>query len=111
MTDTGFWADGGRVTRLAAVYARDAGTGTLVRDDAAGARGMKPPVFLSGGDGLVGSAADYHRFTQCLLRGGELDGVRLLGARTVRLMFRNQLPGGAARSTPSSSPARPKIWR
>ncbi len=96
MTDTGFWAEGGRVDRLAAVYARDAGTGALVRDDTAGARGMKPPVFLSGGGGLVGSAADYHRFTQFLLRGGELDGVRLLGAQTVRLMFRNHLPGGAS---------------
>ena len=41
-------------------------------------------------------AADYHRFTQFLLRGGELGGVRLLGQRTVDLMFRNQLPGGAS---------------
>ena len=96
MTDTGFWADGGRAARLATVYERDAGTGALVREDEAGARGMRPPVFLSGGGGLVGSAADYHRFTQFLLRGGELGGERLLGARTVRLMFRNHLPGGAS---------------
>jgi CubicO group peptidase (beta-lactamase class C family) len=96
MSDTGFWAEGERGTRLAAVYARDAETGTLVRDDAAGTHGMKPPVFLSGGGGLVGSAADYHRFTQFLLRRGELDGVRLLGARTVQLMFRNHLPGGSS---------------
>ena len=38
---------------------------------------------------------DYHRFTQMLLRGGELDGVRLLGSRTVAYMARNHLPGGA----------------
>lgn len=95
MTDTGFWAEGRRGARLAAVYARDAGTGTLTRDDAAGARGTKPPAFLSGGGGLVGSAADYHRFTQFLLRRGELDDVRLLGERTVQLMFRNHLPGGS----------------
>ena len=37
------------------------------------------PPRLSGGGGLIGSAADYHRFSQMLLRGGELDGARLLG--------------------------------
>ena len=96
MTDTGFWADGERATRLAAAYGRDPADGKLVRDDAETAQGTKPPAFLSGGGGLVGSAADYHRFTQFLVRGGELDGVRLLGARTVDLMFRNHLPGGAS---------------
>jgi CubicO group peptidase (beta-lactamase class C family) len=53
------------------------------------------PDFLSGGGGLVSSAADYHRFTQMLLGGGQLDGVRLLGTRTLRYMARNHLPGGA----------------
>ena len=43
----------------------------------------------------MSSAADYHRFTQMLLGGGELDGVRLLGTRTLRYMTRNHLPGGA----------------
>jgi CubicO group peptidase (beta-lactamase class C family) len=43
----------------------------------------------------VSTAGDYHRFTQMLLRGGELDGVRLLGPRTVAFMTRNHLPGGA----------------
>jgi CubicO group peptidase (beta-lactamase class C family) len=48
----------------------------------------------------VSSAADYHRFTQMLLPrpdspAGELDGVRLLGPRTVAYMTRNHLPGGA----------------
>ena len=96
MTDTGFWAEGERAARLAAVYGRDSADGKLVRDDAACAQGTTPPVALSGGGGLVGSAADYHRFTQLLVRHGELDGVRLLGARTVALMFRNHLPAGAS---------------
>jgi CubicO group peptidase (beta-lactamase class C family) len=43
----------------------------------------------------VSTAADYHRFTQMLLGGGELDGARLLGPRTVAYMTRNHLPGGA----------------
>jgi len=55
--------------------------------------------MLSGGGGLVSTAADYHRFTQMLLpRGespaGELDGIRLLSPRTVRYMWLNHLPGG-----------------
>ncbi|MDT7580574.1 MAG: hypothetical protein QOK35_1838, partial [Pseudonocardiales bacterium] len=53
-----------------------------------------PPSLLSGGGGLFSTAADYHRLTQMLLRGGELDGARLLGPRTVAYMTRNHLPGG-----------------
>jgi len=53
------------------------------------------PSAPLGGSGLVSTAADYHRFTQMLLRHGELDGVRVLGARTVAYMTRNHLPGGA----------------
>jgi CubicO group peptidase (beta-lactamase class C family) len=96
MTDTGFRAEGERAARLAAVYARDPATGKLTRDDVARARGVEAPAYLSGGGGLAGTAGDYHRFTQFLLRGGELDGVRLLGAHTVERMFRNHLPGGAS---------------
>ena len=54
----------------------------------------RPPTLHAGGSGLVSTAGDYHRFTQMLLRRGELDGVRLLGPRTVAYMTRNHLPGG-----------------
>ncbi len=54
---------------------------------------VQPPVLYSGGGGLVGSIDDYARFCQCLLNGGELDGVRLLGRKTVQFMRQNQLPG------------------
>jgi CubicO group peptidase (beta-lactamase class C family) len=108
MTDTGFWAEGERAARLAAVYARDRATGKLTRDEAAGARGAERPAILKGGAGLVGSAGDYHRFTQFLLRGGELDGVRLLGGHTVEQMFRNHLPGGASYT---ELQPQPPAWR
>lgn len=49
--------------------------------------------FYSGGGGLVSSTADYHRFARMLLRGGELDGARLLRADTVERMRSNHLPG------------------
>ncbi len=55
--------------------------------------------MLSGGGGLVSTAADYHRFTRFVLGGGELDGVRLLGPRTLAFMMRNHLPGGSDLAT------------
>jgi len=98
MTDTGFFAPPEDLPRLAALY----GMGPdrkAARLDALGAAARKPPTLLSGGGGLVSTAADYHRFTQMLLPraespAGELDGVRLLSPRTVRYMWLNHLPGG-----------------
>ncbi|MBB1157347.1 MULTISPECIES: serine hydrolase domain-containing protein [Amycolatopsis] len=91
MTDTGFWTSD--TDRLAALYLPAPGTKKLVRNDAFGAVGTSRPACLSGGGGLVSTAADYHRFTQMLLRRGELDGVRILSPRTVDLMTANHLPG------------------
>jgi CubicO group peptidase (beta-lactamase class C family) len=69
--------------------------GALVRNRSLGDRTLRPPELLAGGAGLVSTAGDYHRFTRMLLQGGELDGVRLLGPRTVAYMTRNHLPDGA----------------
>jgi CubicO group peptidase (beta-lactamase class C family) len=49
---------------------------------------------LMGGGGLMSTAADYLRFCQMLLNGGELDGVRLLSPKTVALMASDHLPPG-----------------
>ena len=54
---------------------------------------LNDPPLYSGGGGLVGTADDFARFCQCLLNGGELDGVRLLGRKTIEFMRKNQLPG------------------
>ncbi|MFF4876283.1 serine hydrolase domain-containing protein [Micromonospora sp. NPDC000668] len=94
MTDTRWWVEGDEAERLAALYAPDPRSGQAVRYDRLGSLAYRKPVLHSGGGGLISSAADYHRFTQMLLRGGELDGVRLLGPRTVRFMTRNHLPEG-----------------
>jgi CubicO group peptidase (beta-lactamase class C family) len=94
MTDTRWWVDNGEAPRLAALYVPHPRTGKAMRYDEFGKRALEKPALLAGGGGLVSTAADYHRFTQMLLRGGELDGVRLLGTRTVRFMTRNHLPGG-----------------
>jgi CubicO group peptidase (beta-lactamase class C family) len=95
MTDTGFAVADADRGRLAALYGPHPTTGRATRNDAMGARALEPPVFLSGGGGLVSSAADYARFARFLLQEGEFDGVRLLGPRTVRFMATNHLPGGA----------------
>lgn len=88
MVDTAFHHAG---DRLAALYA--ATPQGVLRHDAMGQEAQTPPRLHSGGGGLVSTAADYHRFTQLLLRGGELDGTRLLAPRTVAMMTSNHLPG------------------
>jgi CubicO group peptidase (beta-lactamase class C family) len=103
MTDTAFCAAPDDLPRLAALYG--AGPNRKpARLDTLAESVRTPPAFLSGGGGLVSTAADYHRFTQMLLHrqespAGELDGVRLLSPRTVRYMGRNHLPGGADLAT------------
>jgi CubicO group peptidase (beta-lactamase class C family) len=92
MTDTAFHTT--ETDRLAALYVAKPGEGGYTRHERMGAVALREPTFLSGGGGLVSTAADYHRFTQMLARGGELDGVRLLGPRTVAYATRNHLPGG-----------------
>jgi CubicO group peptidase (beta-lactamase class C family) len=51
-----------------------------------------PGVFERGGHGLFGTAGDYFRFAQMLGNGGALDGVRVIGRKTLELMHSNHLP-------------------
>lgn len=94
MDETGWSVAEADLGRLAALYTRGP-DGSLVANTALGDDATRPPVLHAGGAGLVSTVGDYHRFTQMLLRGGELDGVRLLGPRTVDFMTRNHLPGNA----------------
>ncbi len=117
MTDTRWWVDpaGDDAKRLAALYVPGPAVpgpavpgpavpgpavpggdgGAVVRYDPVGRSALEEPAMLSGGGGLISTAADYHRFTSMLLRGGtSSDGDRLLSSRTVRFMTRNHLPGG-----------------
>lgn len=94
MTDTSFFVDADRVHRLAALYATGPNLPPLVRYDKMGDVVRRTPSWFSGGGGLASTTRDYTRFTWMLLRGGELDGVRLLSPRTIGYMTRNHLPGG-----------------
>ena len=75
MNDTSFGVEG---EDLAALYVPQPGTRKAVRNEAFGAVGRGRPDCLLAGGGLVSTAADYHRFTQFLLRRGELDGPPLV---------------------------------
>jgi CubicO group peptidase (beta-lactamase class C family) len=97
MTDTAFYAAPEDLGRLAALYARNI-EGKAGRYNSIAEEVRKPPVMLSGGGGLVSTAADYNRFLHMLLHradspAGQLDGARLLSSRTVAYMSRNHLPG------------------
>jgi CubicO group peptidase (beta-lactamase class C family) len=98
MTDTAFYASAEQLPRLSALYARGPGQLAVRANMLDEAR--VPPHMLSGGGGLIGTAADYNRFMAMLLDlpsspAGSLDGVRLLSPRTVAYMGRNHLPGNA----------------
>lgn len=94
MRDTWFFPPDSMRERLTSVYAVTA-EGALVRAPE-GAMGQGdyiqgPRQDFSGGAGLVSTAADYVRFLQMLLNGGQLDGVRLLSPATVTLMTTGQV--------------------
>jgi CubicO group peptidase (beta-lactamase class C family) len=97
MSDTFFQVPADKANRLGMVYVFDAPSNKLV--EAKRLFGMadvpdytKPPSMESGGGGLVSSTTDYARFCQMLVNGGELDGVRILSPRTVKLMGTNVIP-------------------
>jgi CubicO group peptidase (beta-lactamase class C family) len=85
MPDAGFWVPPEKHDRIADVLPAPPEGRRLLLDVS------KPPKFESGGGGLVSTAADYARFLQMLLNGGELDGVRLLSRKSVELITTNQL--------------------
>ena len=88
MVDTGFWVPPEKLHRLVDPPAGDAEFLFPDRDV------TKPTTMFSGGGGLVSTAADYLRFCQMLLNGGELDGARILLPATVKLMTTSALPDG-----------------
>lgn len=67
-------------------------TGLKLQDAPDTSAYLQPPALFSGGGGLTASMRDYARFCQMLLGGGELDGQRLLGRKTVEFMRQNHLP-------------------
>jgi CubicO group peptidase (beta-lactamase class C family) len=94
MSDTDFMVPAAKASRFAACYAATADGRMTLQDDPQTSGFLQPPGFVSGGGGLVSTAADYLRFCRMLLNGGALDGVRLVSPKTLELMSMNHLPGG-----------------
>ncbi|HVF93021.1 MAG TPA: serine hydrolase domain-containing protein [Sphingomonas sp.] len=103
MDDTFFQVPADKLDRLTDCYTFVAGKGRVMYDRGEASAWSRPPRLLSGGGGLVSTALDYHRFTSMCLNGGELDGARIVGRKTIELMTRNHLPGGSDLSTMSRS--------
>jgi len=96
MVDTGFSVGDDAHERFAACYMLHPVTGeTSLVDGSTGSPYLKEPPYLSGGGGLVSTMHDYHRFCLALMNGGELDGQRIIGPRTLGYMTTNHLPGGS----------------
>lgn len=107
MVDTGFHVDDSRAGRFvdnhspAAAIAQLNGTAPdgdpaalVCIDKAERSPYRNPATFLSGGGGMVSTMADYQRFCDMLLNGGELDGQRVIGPRTLAYMTRNHIRDG-----------------
>ena len=94
MHDTAFHVPDSEIDRFAASYGRRKDKTLKLLDNPEKSAYREPPNFLSGGGGLVSTTEDYLRFCRMLLHGGELDGKRVLGRKTIELMSMNHLPGG-----------------
>jgi CubicO group peptidase (beta-lactamase class C family) len=92
MVDTGFFVPAAKLSRLVNIH-RLNDDGVLEMLKAPGDPSKKP-AFLAGGGGLFSTTADYLRFCQMLLNGGELDGKRILSRTTVDYMMRDHVPQG-----------------
>lgn len=103
MDDTFFQVPADKIDRLTDCYTFVPGKGRVMYDRGEASAWSRMPKLLSGGGGLVSSALDYHRFNTMLLNGGELDGARIVGRKTIDLMTTNHLPGGSDLATMSQS--------
>jgi len=106
MVDTGFSLPAEKADRFAALYGpSDGSPAYTLLDDPLTSSYLRPRTYFSGSGGLVSTMADYLRFCRMLGNGGVLDGVRIIGPRTIRLMASNHLPGGADLATMAQSAA------
>lgn len=92
MVDTAFSVPPAKLDRFAAMYTVDEDQRLTLIDDREQSPFARPRALESGGGGLVSTIGDYYRFCQLLLNGGELDGVRILGRKTIELMTMNHIP-------------------
>lgn len=94
MEDTFFQVPADKLNRFGTNHTFDPGSGQLMVSDAPDTSNfVNRQTFESGGGGLLSTAEDYMKFSQMVLNGGELDGVRIIGSKTLEYMTQNHLPG------------------
>jgi len=93
MNDTGFYVTADKVHRLTQIYTADRKTGqTIVMENEPLGDYKSDPEIHNAGGGLTSTMQDYFTFAQMMLNGGEINGVRILGRKTVEYMSSNHLP-------------------
>ena len=92
MVDTAFHIDPSKLGRFCTLYGKTPGSDFAALDTPDNSEYLPPVALHAGGSGLVSTTADYLQFAQCILNKGELNGVRLLGSKTVEFMTSNHLP-------------------
>lgn len=106
MRDTGFrvpagqaarlasvhWLKDGKLVPLDAIHGSPSEVGLIAREPLVNSYIAEHPR-KGGSYGLVATAEDYWRFAQMILNGGELDGWRILGSRTVKSMMSDHITG------------------
>ncbi|HRO60866.1 MAG TPA: serine hydrolase domain-containing protein [Burkholderiaceae bacterium] len=103
MTDTAFWVPPAKTSRLAEALDSDGQKAAMLKSY----RILENPVgksYLKGGAGLVGTAADYLRFAQMMLNGGELDGKRYLSKKSVEFMLSQHTVGMGGTTASTTGP-------
>ncbi len=95
MVDTGFFVPEADLPRLAACYQYRPTAAPRRMETPFTDRVLHPGSYLSGGGGLASTTADYVAFCRMLANGGQLNGHRILGRKTLELMTVNHLAGGA----------------
>lgn len=95
MVDTGFDAQGVRLSRVAEPFANDPESGAPVRM----INVARPARFESGGGGLVSTAMDYARFCAMLAGGGLFGKTRIIGRKTLELMASDHLEANMSRDS------------
>lgn len=108
MVDTFFEVPADKLDRFGTNHTYNPRNQTLmVSDKPETSQFAKDVTFFSGGGGLLSTAEDYMRFSQMMLNGGEFNGVRILGSKTVDYMTRNHLSGVFADRSGENAQNRP----
>ena len=108
MRDTFFAVPEAKAERFLPNHIMNPQTGkmiTIPNDNSDAMRDYFNVSLFSGGGGLVSTAMDYMRFAEAMRNGGELDGVRILGAKTVDYMSTNHLNASISAGGNGETPA------